>query len=288
MGNLSDLSVIRNLLSSHGITVSKALGQNFLINPSVCPRMADASGCRGIGVLEIGPGVGVLTRELAAVAEKTVAVELDGRLLPVLSDTLKDCGNVKLIHGDIMKIDLQKLLSDEFEGMDVCVCANLPYYITSPVIMSLLESRLPFKSITVMVQREAAERLCAAAGTRESGAVTVAVHYYAEPKLLFHVSRSSFMPAPNVDSCVIQLKIREQPPFQLVNEKFFFSVVRAAFQQRRKTLANSVSAVLNMQKSELINALEKCGIPPASRAEQLSMLDFCNLSNMLFAAENGC
>ena len=178
MDKLTNIKFIRDLLSGFGFTFSKQMGQNFLINPSVCPRMAQLCGCENIGVLEIGPGIGVLTKELAKLAAQVVAVELDERLRPVLDVTLKDCQNVQIRFGDILKLDLKELF-DSFAGMDVVVCANLPYYITSPVIMRLLESRLPFRSITVMVQKEAAARLCAKPGTRACGAVTLAVQYYA-------------------------------------------------------------------------------------------------------------
>lgn len=213
MENLTDVGAVRSLLDRYGFRFSKALGQNFLINPTVCPRMAEASGAGpASGVLEIGPGIGVLTRELAARAGKVVAVELDQRLLPVLEETLRDAGRVKVVHGDVMKLNLAALLKEEFRDMPVAVCANLPYYITSPIIMGLLESRLPFTTITVLVQKEAAQRLCARPGSRECGAVTLAVQYYAEAKILFPVSRGSFLPAPKVDSAVMQLQIRREPP----------------------------------------------------------------------------
>ena len=180
-------------------------------------------------MLEVGPGIGVLTYELSQVSKKVVTIELDKRLLPVLDETLADCDNVKVINDDVMKIDLHRVIEEEFNGEEVAVCANLPYYITSPVIMKLLEDRLPITSITVMVQKEAAERLCAQPGTRECGAVSAAVQYYAEPEILFEVSRGSFMPAPNVDSAVIQLRIRKEPPVDVHDEALFFRVIRAAF-----------------------------------------------------------
>jgi len=187
MQNLTDINVVRDVLSRHGFTFSKALGQNFLINPSVCPQMAECCGADGQGVLEIGPGIGVLTAELAKRAQKVVSLELDKRLLPVLAETLADFDNVTIVNDDVLKVDLRALLEEHFAGMEVCVCANLPYYITSPVIMRLLEERLPFCSITVMVQKEAADRLCAPVGSREAGAVTVAVQYYARAEKLFSV-----------------------------------------------------------------------------------------------------
>ncbi len=182
MKRLSDIGTIKELLSRHGFSFSKALGQNFLVNPSVCPRMAESSGAGpGVGVLEIGPGIGVLTQELCQLADKVVAVELDKRLLPVLGETLAEFDNIRIVNADVLKLDLNRLIAEEFDGLEVVVCANLPYYITSPVIMKLLEDRLPVKAITVMVQKEAAQRICAPVGSRESGAVTVSVNYYAEP-----------------------------------------------------------------------------------------------------------
>ena len=208
MPTLTDPAVIKELLQRHGFSFSKALGQNFIINPSVCPRMAELGGVApGVGVLEIGPGFGVLTAELCRRAEKVVAVELDDRLPPILAETLAEFHNVTIVPGDVMELDLSALIAEHFAGMPVVVCANLPYYITSPVIMRLLEQPLPIRSLTVMVQKEAAQRITAAPGTRECGAISAAVWYYSTPKLLFSVSRGSFLPAPAVDSAVIRLDI---------------------------------------------------------------------------------
>ncbi len=277
MQNLTNISVVKDILSRHGFTFSKSLGQNFIINPSVCPRIAEEGGATsGTGVIEIGTGVGVLTAELAKRADKVVAVEIDDRLIPVLSETLSDFDNVKIINEDVLKVDLNKVIEEEFRGMDVYVCANLPYYITSPIIMSLLESRLNIKAITVMVQKEAATRLTAELGTRDVGAVTVAVRYYSEPKLLFNVSRGSFMPSPNVDSAVIRLDIKNEK--KVNDEKHFFKVVRAAFSQRRKTLSNSLSSGLSMDKKVIAEAIKSAGLPESVRPEQLSMEDFINIA----------
>ena len=279
MNKLSDIGTIKDILKRHGFTFSKALGQNFLINPSVCPRMAELSGAgEGVGVIEVGPGIGVLTNELCKLADKVVAIELDKRLLPVLDETLAEYGNVKVINADVLELDLNKLIADEFPGMEVVICANLPYYITSPVIMKLLEDRLPITAITVMVQKEAAQRICAPVGSRESGAVTVSVNYYAEPSLQFHVSAGSFMPAPKVDSAVIRLDIRENPPVE-VDEKMFFSVVKAAFSQRRKVISNSLSSGLKMSKDEINGILERAQVPANARAEKLSLEDFAKIAN---------
>lgn len=283
--DLSNINTIRAILSRHGFTFSKKLGQNFLINPTVCPRMAEACGAgAGTGVLEVGPGIGVLTTELAARAEKVCAVELDSRLLPVLSETLAEHHNVHVVQGDVMELDLHTLLEQEFGGLKIAVCANLPYYITSPVIMKLLQDRLPVDSLTVMVQKEAAERLCAEPGTRVCGAVSAAVWYYAEPELLFPVGRGSFLPSPNVDSAVIQLRVRQKPPVEVANEAFFFRVVKAAFGQRRKAAANSISAGLSVPKSSVQAALQSLSLPEKLRAEQFTLEQFAELSNALYSA----
>lgn len=282
MKRLSDISTIRSVMEKNGFSFSKALGQNFLINPSVCPRMAEMSGAADCaGAIEVGPGIGVLTYELSQVSKKVVSVELDKRLLPVLDETLADCSNVKIINADVMKLDLHKLIEEEFGGEEVAVCANLPYYITSPVIMRLLEERLPITNITVMVQKEAADRLCARPGTRECGAVSAAVQYYAEPEILFDVSRGSFMPAPNVDSAVIQLRIRKTPAVSVEDEKLFFRVVKAAFAQRRKTAVNSISNTMGIPKQMISHAFETAEIEANARAEALTLEQFAALANCL-------
>ena len=279
MQKLSDISTIRAVLEKNGFHFSKALGQNFLINPSVCPRMAALSGAADCaGAVEVGAGIGVLTWELSQVAKKVVSIELDKRLLPVLDETLADCDNVKILNADVMKLDLRRMIEEEFPGGEVAVCANLPYYITSPVIMRLLEERLPVTSITVMVQKEAAERLCAHPGERACGAVSAAVWYYAEPEILFQVSRGSSMPAPNVDSAVIRLRTRKTPPVEVANEPFFFRVVRAAFAQRRKTAVNSIANTLGRSKQAVAAAFDAAGVPQNARAEALTLEDFAALT----------
>lgn len=271
MLELTDIGTIKALLARHGFHFSKALGQNFIVNPSVCPRMADESGIDSeSGVIEIGAGIGVLTAELAKRAKKVVCIELDSKLLPILDETLADFDNIEIINADVLKTDLAALIEEKFGGMPVYVCANLPYYITSPLIMTLLESRLPLKAVTVMVQREAAQRLCAPVGSRLSGAVTVAVDYYAEARKLFDVSAGSFMPAPKVDSSVIRLDIREKPGIEVSDEKLFFSMVHAAFGQRRKTASNSISSGTGIPKAVVAEAIERCGFPPAVRAESMT------------------
>lgn len=280
--NLTNLSVIREISDRFGFTFSKSLGQNFIVNPSVCPRIAEFGGAGPeTGVLEIGTGFGVLTKELAVRAKKVVAVELDSRLLPVLDYTLAEYNNVTIINRDILKTDLPALLAEQFPGMEVVVCANLPYYITSPIVTSLLEQRLPVKSITVMVQKEAGERLCAPMPSRECGAVTAAVRYYSEPKALFPVSRGSFCPAPNVDSMVVRLEVKKELPLSREEEARLFRVVKAAFGQRRKTLANTLSAGLGLSKAEAADRLSAAGIKATARAEELSMEEFQRLAAVL-------
>lgn len=287
--NLSSKRTIDSILSEAGFTFKKSLGQNFLTNPTVCPSMAEAAADENTGVLEIGPGIGVLTAELAEVAKKVVSVELDERLRPVLAKTLSDFENVTVIFSDVLKLDLKAVIAEHFADCKrVTVCANLPYYITSPIIMSLLESRLPVESITVMVQKEAAERLCADIPGRAVGAVTLAAAYYAEREILFKVPRSSFTPSPNVDSAVIRFNIRPKPLVRVRDEKLLFKIIRGAFEHRRKTLVNSVSAAGVVPKNNIITALEKIGAQPTVRAEELSLEEFAALADevMLLKEKN--
>lgn len=282
MPALTDLSTVRDILSRHGFSFSKALGQNFLINPSVCPRMAEM--CHPdldgeFAVLEIGPGIGVLTKELAQVAKHVISIELDTRLLPILQETLADYPNVTVINGDATKLDLAAVLKEHAEGLPVVVCANLPYYITSPLLMRLLESRLPIEAITVLVQKEAAVRLCAEPATRECGAVTLAVRYFAEPEILFSVSRGSFLPAPKVDSSVIRLRLHDRPPCEIADEALFFRLVHAAFQQRRKTLSNSLGCA-GYTKEQIAKALQAAGLSPTARAEELTLTQYAELTKV--------
>ena len=279
MSELSNIGNIREILARHGFTFSKKLGQNFIVNPSVCPRMAQMGGAGpGVGVIEVGPGLGVLTWELASRADKVVCIELDERLLPVLAETLSGFDNVTVLHADVLKVDLRRLIEDEFAGLDVVVCANLPYYITSPIVMSILEARLPIRALTVMVQKEAAARICAAPGSKGCGAVSAAVSYYSQPQVLFSVSRGSFLPAPEVDSAVIRLDIREEPPVEVPDEALFFRIVRAGFSQRRKTLSNSLSAGLSLEKAQTARVLTQAGVSPTARAEEPSLKNFADIA----------
>lgn len=289
MDNLTNPSVIRGLMARHGMRFSKKMGQNFLINPSVCPRIAELGGAGpDVGAIEIGPGIGVLTAELASRCRKVVAIELDRRLPPILAETLADFDNVRVLNADVLEVDLRALMEEHFPGMDVIVCANLPYYITSPVIMRLLEGRLtpPLRAVTVMVQKEAAARICAPLPSRQAGALTVAVAYYSEPRVLFDVSPGSFLPAPDVQSSVIRLDLRSAPPVDAVDEALFFRVVKAAFAQRRKTILNGLAAGFNLSKPELSARLEAAGVSPAARAEQLRLEDFAAVANSLLESGN--
>lgn len=264
---LTDISYIQKLLEKYGFKFSKNLGQNFLINPVVCPQMAESA--KAEYILEIGPGFGVLTKELSKVAKKVVAVELDSRLIPVLKETLADCSNVEVVNADILKTDISSLFPKDAQ---ISVCANLPYYITTPILMYLLESDFNISNITVMVQKETADRLCAHLGTRECGAISGAIEYYSEAKKLFDVKASSFIPAPKVDSSVISLKVKKKE-----KNKKLFTLIRAAFAERRKTAINSISGRLNISKIELKQNFADIGVDINSRAENITLDQYINL-----------
>lgn len=280
--DLTNMDTLRALFARHDFHFSKSLGQNFLIRAWVPERIISVSGIsRDSGVLEIGPGVGVLTRYLSRNAGRVAAVEFDRKLLPVLSETLSDCTNVSVIQEDIMKTDLNQLIEREFPGLEPVVCANLPYQITTPVITRLLESGL-FHRLTVMVQKEVAQRICAKAGTPEYGAFSLFVQYHADASIWFDVPADCFQPRPKVTSSVIRLDIKA-PPVDLRDESMFFSLVRAAFAQRRKTLANALTPLLSsrMTKEQIQETLVSCGFDPMVRGEALSIDDFVRLSNRL-------
>ena len=284
MPTLTDLSTIRDLCARCVFALSKGLGQNFIITRGICPRIAEAAGIGpGWGALEVGPGIGVLTEQLCKRADKVVSIEVDKRLPPLLEETMADYDNFKLVLNDVLKVDLKALLAEEFGDKPVAVCANLPYYITSPILMRLLEEKLPIRNITVMVQKEAAQRLCAAPGTRDAGAISYAVAYYAEPKLLFSVQPGSFYPAPKVTSAVIRLDVREKPAVQVPNgdEAAFFALIRAAFSQRRKTAANAIANGLHLPKVQVIAALQTANLDERARPEQLTLEDYCALQTAM-------
>ena len=280
--DLCNVNELNPLLARHGFRFSKNLGQNFLIAPWVPERIAAESGTdQTCGVVEIGPGVGVLTRELAKRAGKVAAIELDRALLPVLEETLSGCPNVEVVPGDVMKLDLKALVTEKLSGLTPTVCANLPYNITTPVLTRLLEAKL-FSSITVMVQREVAARVCAAPGTRDYGAFSVFCRYHADCQMLFDVGPECFMPAPKVTSTVVRLVPLAAPPVE-TDEGALFAVVRAAFAQRRKTLLNALSAAYGPRysKDALREAIAACGLPQDVRGERLGLREFAALTEEL-------
>ena len=276
-------AVIRELLAKYGFHFSKSKGQNFLTQRWVPERIVRASGIdKTCGVIEIGPGFGPLTQELCQKAGKVVAIEVDQTLQPVLRETVGEFSNLEILFADALKTDLPAMVADEFSGLRPAACANLPYYITSPVLTKLLESRC-FSLITVMVQREVAQRICAAPGSRDYSAFTVLCNYHAQPELLFDVPASCFFPQPKVTSAVVCLKVRTEPPAELLDEHTFFRTVRAAFAQRRKTLLNALSSGFSeLGKSELAETLHTCSISPMVRGETLDIPSFAALSNALY------
>ena len=282
MPTLTDLSTIRDLCARYDFALSKGFGQNFIINPGICPRIAEAAGIGpGWGALEVGPGIGVLTEQLCKRADKVVSIEVDKRLPPLLEETMADYDNFKLVLNDVLKVDLKALLAEEFGDKPVAVCANLPYYITSPILMRLLEEKLPIENITVMVQKEAADRLAAAPGTRASSAISCAVSYYAQSKMMFTAAPGSFYPAPKVTSAVVRMEIRPQPAVQVEDEEGYFALVRAAFGQRRKTAANAIASGLGMSKDAVTAAIEAAGFDARIRPEALTLEDFAKIQQAL-------
>ena len=280
---LTNPSVIRTLMEEAGITFRKEFGQNFLINRDTVARIADAAAeSEDTLVLEIGPGIGTLTHALAERYEKVIAIEIDRGLIPVLGKTLADCPNVTVIEGDVMKVDLAALIERESEGRPVAVCANLPYYITTPILMRLLELHLPLSSITVMIQSEVAGRLASAAGSSEYGAITAVLGYYGEVHRLFTVSAGNFVPAPKVASAVVRIELYRTPRYTPASEPFFFRVVQAAFAQRRKTLTNALTALgSGLTKEELTEIVTSLGHSPTVRGERLSTAEFVALADAI-------
>jgi 16S rRNA (adenine1518-N6/adenine1519-N6)-dimethyltransferase len=282
--NLCDVKTIKQIMAMFSINFRKEFGQNFLTNISVVEDIADnCCDDSETTILEIGPGVGSLTRELAVRYKQVIAVEIDHGLIPVLKYTLGEFSNVTVINEDVMKVDLGELLAPYFKSGKVSVCANLPYYITTPILMKLLESGLPFEYITVMIQSEVADRLCCAPGSKDCGAITAVLNYYGEPEKLFKVGAHNFIPAPKVDSSVVRIHLHKQKPYVPVDEPTFFRTIRAAFEQRRKTLPNALSAVFGeLSKEELTEAVISCGHKPDIRGERLGVEEFTALSNALY------
>ena len=284
--DLCNLSVIRNLMDEAGIKFRKEFGQNFLTNRIIPEEIAE--NCTDDAdslIIEIGPGIGTLTQELAMRYKRVVAIEIDKGLIPVLSKTLAEFDNVTVINADVMKTDLLALVEEFSDGMPVSVCANLPYYITTPILMRLLESGVAFSSITVMVQNEVAARLAAKPGSSDYGAITAVIGYYGEVRRLFKVSAGSFVPMPKVDSAVVRIDLYKEPRYSPKNEKLFRSLIKAAFEMRRKTLQNAISAKLGAFSKELVHsAILSLGYPATVRGEKLSTEDFVKLADYL--AEN--
>ena len=282
--NLCDREVLRALLGRHGFHFSKSMGQNFLIDPEIPADIAAASQADGTcGVLEIGPGVGCLTAELAKRAGKVVSIELDKKLLPVLAETMEPFDNVEIVPGDALKLDLSALAAEKFSGLRPLVCANLPHNITTPVLTRLVETPC-FESVTVLLQKEVAQRLAARQGSSDGGAFTLWLQYRMETEILFDVPAAKFFPAPKVDSAVLRCVRRERPAVAVEDEAFFFRVVRGAFLLRRKTLVNSLSSALpELGKERIQSAMETCGLPPSVRGEKLSLEDFARLAAVLSA-----
>lgn len=276
------------ILQKYDFVFQKRFGQNFLIDTHVLEKIISASGITKYDfVLEIGPGIGTMTQYLAESAGKVAAVEIDDALIPILQDTLKDWDNVTVIHGDILKTDIRSLAMNENGGNPIKVVANLPYYITTPIIMRLFEDQVPIDSITIMVQKEVAERMQVGPGTKDYGALSLAVQYYAEPEIIANVPPNCFMPRPKVGSAVIRLKRHPEPPVHVYDEKLMFRLIRASFNQRRKTLVNGLknSQELHYSKEEIEHALQKCGLALNVRGEALTLEQFAELSNAFSGIE---
>lgn len=274
---------IKALLGRHGFHFSKSKGQNFLIQSWVPQQAAEASGAApGVGVLEIGPGIGPLTAQLAQRGEKVAAVELDATLLPILAETMAPYPNVEIVPGDILKLDLPAFCREHFPGLPVVVCANLPYNITTPLLTRVVESRC-FDSVTVLIQKEVAQRICAAPGTADYGAFSLLMQYYTAPELLFEVPNTCFLPAPKVTSAVIHCPARREPPVQVGSEAMLWRTVRAGFALRRKTLVNSLQTGFPLPKDQLAAIVTGCGLPENVRGERLSLADYAALANALAA-----
>ena len=278
--DLTDIRTVREIERKFNFGFSKGLGQNFLLDSAVLDKIADAADISD-GVLEIGPGFGVLTKRLSQTADKVVTVEIDSRLIPVLDFTLASCGNVKIVEGDILKMDIKSLLESEFGDKKISVAANLPYYITTPILTRLIEAKLPVKNIVVMVQKEVAERIVAKPGKKDYGAITVLCNYYSNPRIICTVPAASFYPAPKVDSAVLCMEVLDKPPVLVKDEKLFFKVVKSAFLHRRKTLLNCLSGDFGIEKTALSLMLKNLGIDPLVRGEKLGLSDFSKIADAI-------
>ena len=282
---MADLGIPKNtiaVLQKYNFVFQKKFGQNFLIDPRVLEKIVDAARITPQDcVLEIGPGIGTMTQYLAESAREVVAVEIDRALIPILQDTLSAYDNVTVLNQDIMKVDVGRIVEERKQGRPIKVEAKLPYYIPTPINMGLLENHVPLQSITVMVQKEVAERMQVGPGTKEYGALSLAVQYYAMPEVVAHVPANCFMPRPNVDSTVIRLTRYQEPPVKAADEKYLFALIRASFNQRRKTLANGLLGGMGLPREQVVAALEEMGLPASVRGEALTLEQFARLSNLL-------
>lgn len=282
MERLSSHRATKDIVDKHGFKFSKSLGQNFLIDDNVIDKIIDGARVKeGDKVIEVGPGIGTLTREMAKRAEKVVAVEIDKNLIPILKETLADFDNTEVVNEDILKVDINKLVDEKLYGGPVKLIANLPYYITTPIVMKFLEEDIPVTDIVVMVQKEVADRMNAVPSTKDYGALSVAVQYYCDTEIVAKAPRHMFIPQPKVDSTVIGLHIREEKKYKADNEQLFFKTVKAAFGQRRKTLLNSLSSMGVLDKAKIKEVLAEAGIDEKRRGETLSIEEFANLSNII-------
>jgi 16S rRNA (adenine1518-N6/adenine1519-N6)-dimethyltransferase len=283
MGKTLTSSELKCILNKYNFNFSRKLGQNFLIDINILNKILENIENDNIGVLEIGPGAGVLTLGLSKKAKKVVAVEIDSKLIPILNEVLIECDNVKIINEDILKVDINSLIEDEFSNMDVVVAANLPYYITTPIIMRLLEQKANVSSIILMIQKEVAQRIVSSPGGKEYGALSIAVQYYCEPELILNVSPHCFIPQPKVESTIIKLKILDKPKVHVESEKLFFNIVKAAFNQRRKTLVNALSnsIFISFSKEDIKKSLREMNKKDNIRGEELSIEDFAILTGLL-------
>lgn len=282
MDRLSSHRATKDIVDKHGFKFSKSLGQNFLIDDNVIDKIIDGARVKeGDKVIEVGPGIGTLTREMAKRAEKVVAVEIDKNLIPILKETLADFDNTEVVNEDILKVDINKLVDEKLSGGPVKLIANLPYYITTPIVMKFLEEDIPVTDIVVMVQKEVADRMNAVPSTKDYGALSVAVQYYCDTEIVAKAPRHMFIPQPKVDSTVIGLHIREEKKYKADNEQLFFKTVKAAFGQRRKTLLNSLSSMGVLDKAKIKEVLAEAGIDKKRRGETLSIEEFANLSNII-------
>lgn len=278
---LTSPRIIKQIAADYGFVFKKGLGQNFLTSQSILEEIAEAADIEDSGVLEIGPGFGVLTNELCKIAKKVVALEIDERLIPILADTMAEYDNLKVINKDCLKTDMKALIEEEFGGEKISIAANLPYYITTPIITGLIEAQLPINNMVVMVQKEVAERIQAKPSTKDYGALSILCQYYTDPEIVTIVPAGLFVPPPKVDSAVLKMHFRSEPRVKVNDEKMFFRTVKAAFSQRRKTLLNCLASNFSYGKDRLSEIMESAGIDPKRRGETLSLDEFAKLSDAL-------